>query len=230
VEIPASLDSVRGSERCTVLGRAGERVALVEHLLAALHIRGFWRDVVVEVSAEELPVLDGSAGPWLASIEQLGVPPSPPSGLHSNRTLAFTQGPSSFTLNPGPSSLCVAIEFKHPAIGRQRWCGGPECYHELLGARTFGFLHEVEDLHRRGLAIGGSLENAIVFDERGPLRPLRCADEPVRHKALDVLGDFFLLGRPLVGGLVITRGSHQSHVTFMRKLLTTLAPTEGSPS
>lgn len=222
VTIPARYDRVVASERCTVLGEGGARVALVEHLLAALRIAGFWRGVEIEAEADELPILDGSAAPWLEPIATLGAPPPAPAGLRPTRAFGFRSGASELLLEPGPERLCAEIHFDHPAIGHQRWCGGPDAYAELLDARTFGFLREAEALRASGLAGGASLENAIVFDGEGPLRPLRRPDEPVRHKALDALGDLFLLGRPLDAGLTVRRGSHRTHLDFMRDLVTHL--------
>jgi UDP-3-O-[3-hydroxymyristoyl] N-acetylglucosamine deacetylase len=128
--------------------------------------------------------------------------------------------PPFLSVEPEPTTkLSVAVDYDHPAIGSQAWEGTPETYLELLSARTFGFLKEYEMLRKQGLASHVSLENAIVFDENGTLSPLRFPNEPVRHKALDVLGDFFLLGKPLLGSLSVARGSHAAHVTFMRQLL-----------
>lgn len=219
VEIPATVASVGDTRRCTVLAREGASVALVEHLLAALHVTSWWRDVLVEVEAAELPILDGSAAPWLEPIAALGAPPVPPAGLEPARTFEVTEEQSRLRLTPGPRGLRTEIFFEHPAIGHQVWQGGPARYRELLDARTFGFMHEVEALRRVGLAAHVTLENAIVYGDEGPLTPLRHRDEPVRHKALDALGDLFLLGRPLEGELDIVRGSHSSHVAFVRALL-----------
>ena len=216
--LPARLDHVVSSERSTVLGQDGLKVATVEHLLGALHVLGWWRGLVIEVSGDELPILDGSAAPWLEPLSDLGPPPAPPAPYLPRRSRSLRQGDSALTLTTGPTELCVEIEFMHPAIGRQRWCGAPERYREVLDARTFGFLDEVESLRERGLAAGAGLENAIVFSGEEPLQALRHHDEPVRHKALDALGDFFLLGRPLAGRLQVVKGSHAAHIAFMKRL------------
>lgn len=216
-EIPASVDSVSSTERCVTLSAEGAGVALVEHLLAALHVAGYWRGVVAEVEGEELPILDGSALPWLEEIERLGPPPPAPAALLPERELDLADG--SVQVTPGEREIDVRVDYPHPAIGAQRWRGGPDCWRELLNARTFGFLAELESLRRVGLAFGADTENAIVFDDNGPLEPLRYADEPVRHKALDLLGDLVLLGRPLQASVRIERGSHALHVNLMRHLL-----------
>ena len=219
VLIPALVAHVTDTQRCTTLSHDGVSVGLVEHLLAALHIAGWWRNVVIEVSAAELPILDGSALPWMDAIDALGTPPAAPEALSITDDVCLRDGHSVMCVTPGSASLTAGISFTHPAIGEQQWSGTPESYAELLAARTFGFLHEVNYLRSKGLATAASLENAIVFDENAAMRPLRYPDEPVRHKALDALGDLFLLGRPLEGNLEVSRGSHRLHYDFMRKLL-----------
>lgn len=219
VDIPAHVDFVTDTVRSTTLGAQGYGVATVEHLLAALYVAGWWQGLVIEVSADELPILDGSAAPWLELLGTLGPPPTPLAPLQLELPFEFAHGESRFRAHPGPAHLCAEIHFAHPAIQAQRWCGAPERYLELLSARTFGFLSDLEKLRAQGLATAASLENAIVYGSEGPLSPLRFPDEPVRHKALDALGDLYLLGRPLAGALEVVRGSHQAHVAFVRALL-----------
>jgi UDP-3-O-[3-hydroxymyristoyl] N-acetylglucosamine deacetylase len=232
-EIPALLESVIATPRCTILGKDNEKIALVEHLLAALHVAGWWEGVLIEVSGEEIPILDGSAQPWLEEVGLLGVPPVQKSAFKVNQK--FGRGEEGergkissssapllpfLSVEPAPTTkISVSVNYAHPAIGSQSWEGTPETYPELLSARTFGFLKEYETLRKQGLVTHVSLENVIVFDENGTLSPLRFHNEPVRHKALDVLGDFFLLGKPLLGTLSVERGSHHAHVAFMRELL-----------
>lgn len=229
VSIPADPDSVVDTRRSTTLAADGARVGQVEHLLAALALRGHWSGVVVEVSADALPILDGSAREWLALVDTLSAPDPAPAPLRPAREVRVRHGDAWATVTPGPPRLCCSIAFDHPAIGRQRWCGGAERFLELADARTFGFLRDLRALLELGLAGGASLENAIVFDDDGPLRPLRSPDEPVRHKALDALGDLALLGRPLHGTIRVHRGSHGLHLALMRELL---APPQrsGSPA
>jgi UDP-3-O-[3-hydroxymyristoyl] N-acetylglucosamine deacetylase len=188
-------------------------------LLASLYTLNLWSGLVIEVDSDELPILDGSAKPWLEALEPFGKGHEPPL-LQTRKSFEHRQGSSAIKIEPGKRNLCSAIEFPHPAIGSQVWCGGPDNFASLLPARTFGFLREAKALKKAGLAIGASLENAIVFSDEGPLRPLRFPDEPARHKALDALGDMFLLGNPLEGKLTVTRGSHRLHVEFLRHLIT----------
>lgn len=222
-EIVADVERVVATERCTVLGDGRARLATVEHLLAALHAAGFWHGLVIEVEGAELPILDGSAQVWGEAIAELDDPPTPPPALRPTRPFEIAAMGGRIRLDPGVRSLSVSIAFEHPAIGDQRWCGGPERWSETLDARTFGFLSEAEALRRGGFASGATLENAIVFGDDGPLRPLRSADEPVRHKALDALGDLFLVRAPLDATVTIERGSHALHIAFVRELRRRLA-------
>ncbi|HEX7004822.1 MAG TPA: UDP-3-O-acyl-N-acetylglucosamine deacetylase [Trueperaceae bacterium] len=216
-EIPALVEHVVSTDRCVTLAADGARVALVEHLLAALHIAGFWRDVLIEVEGEELPILDGSALPWSEALAVLGQPAPPPPPLSVEEPVDLPE--LEVLVTPGESSIDVIVDYAHPAIGAQRWSGRRNEWHELLAARTFGFLAELEQLNAMGLAFGAATENAIVFDDDGPIGPLRHPDEPVRHKALDLLGDLALLGRPLQAAIRVKRGSHRAHVNLMRHLL-----------
>lgn len=218
-DIPARLDYVVNTRRATSLGTNDTQVVMVEHLLAALYVQGWWRNLVIEVSSDEIPILDGSAMPWLEALSALGEPAGTPQALSVNAPFSYQRGKSSLTIKPGASSLCNEIAFEHPAIGEQCWCGTPEHYSELLAARTFGFFEDLQTLRAAGLATAAALENVIVFASEGPVQALRYPDEPVRHKALDVLGDLFLLGAPLAGQLVVHRGSHEAHIAFARALL-----------
>jgi UDP-3-O-[3-hydroxymyristoyl] N-acetylglucosamine deacetylase len=216
--IPADLDQVVGTERCTVLGRDGVRVATVEHLLAACHAAGFWTGLLFEVDGDELPILDGSAAPWAERLAEMGPPPPAPAPWVPPRELAWVDGASFVRLTPGPARLDVTVAFAHPAIGRQRWQGGPADLAKLVNARTFGFEGELTLLRAHGLAAGAVAGSGILFTDEGPSTPLRGPDEPVRHKALDAIGDLALLGRPLAARVRIHRGSHRAHVAAMHRL------------
>lgn len=217
-EIPADLRAVRSTDRSTTLGVGSEHVTQVEHLLAALHVLGRWRDLLVEVSSDELPVLDGSARPWFQALEGLPGGGAPTFAYRPVEPTCVRVGEAWASVTPGARSLHVTIDFAHPAIGKQQWTGGRRRFGQLLDARTFGFAAEAIHLRRRGLALGSSLDNAIVFGEEGPLNALRSPDEPVRHKALDALGDLFLLGGPVEGNVRLSRGSHALHHAFMLAL------------
>lgn len=216
--VPADLEHVVGAKRATSLGADGATVHLVEHLLAALRIAGFHSGVLIETSADELPILDGSAAPWAEAVAELGAPPAAPAPILVRSESRVRVGDATATVLPGAERLSYAIRFDHPAIGAQAWDGGPEEYAELLAARTFGFARDWEALKAAGLALGASEEHAIVFAMAGPTRPLRHALEPVRHKALDAVGDLALLGRPVAGRILIDRGSHALHHALARAI------------
>lgn len=216
--VPADVDSVVDTPRCTVLGADGARVATVEHLLAALAAAGFWGGVTIEVEGPELPILDGSAAGWEAAVAALGAPPPAPPPHVLDGPVEVVAGASRVRADPGGPALDVSIDFEHAAIGRQRWHGGPDRYRELLDARTFVDHDELVALQARGFARGAQRGRGIVFTAHGPEPALRSPDEPVRHKALDALGDLVLMGRPIAALVTIDRGSHAAHVAFMRHL------------
>jgi UDP-3-O-[3-hydroxymyristoyl] N-acetylglucosamine deacetylase len=226
--IVADLSHVGDTERCTVLGGGGARVAVVEHLLAACHALGFWSQLLIEVDGDELPILDGSAAPWAEALGDLGSPPRPPAPWTVERAIHWRSGAdgasSEIDIVPGDATLEVSIAFEHPAIGRQRWLGEPSDYRDLVSARTFGFAQELAALQARGLAVGARQGSGILFTDGGTSGPLRAPDEPVRHKALDAVGDLTLLGRPLGGRVRIHRGSHRAHVSAMRHFLASHPP------
>jgi UDP-3-O-[3-hydroxymyristoyl] N-acetylglucosamine deacetylase len=129
-------------------------------------------------------------------------------------------------IDPGPEHLEVDVAFDHPAIGAQRWEGAPDGYAEVLSARTFAFADALERLRAGGLLKGADAGSGILFGADGPHVPLRFANEPARHKALDALGDFALIGRSIAARVRVHRGSHRAHLTAMRHLLaTTPSPT-----
>lgn len=226
IAIPARVAQVVATDRCTVLGRDGARVAVVEHVLAACHALGVWSDLVVEVDGDELPILDGSAAPWAEALTAWGPPPPPPTPWAATGHIRWRDGATEVSWDAGASALEVSIEFDHAAIGAQRWVGGPNAFADLLPARTFATADELAALQGRGLAAGARPGSGILFGDDGPSEPLRSPDEPVRHKALDALGDLALLGRPLAGRLRVHRGSHRTHVGFMRHLLATTTAQE----
>jgi UDP-3-O-[3-hydroxymyristoyl] N-acetylglucosamine deacetylase len=218
--VPADLEHVVATPRCTVLGRDGTTIATVEHLLAALVVGGFWSGVTIELEGPELPILDGSAAPWAEAVAALGPHPDPPAPLVLDRPLQHADGATRCSATPGTAELEVSIDFDHPAIGAQTWIGTPARYGELLAARTFALEEDLHEARARGFARGAAKGRGIVFGAQGPDEPLRSADEPVRHKALDAVGDLALLGRPVAARLRIERGSHGAHVSFMRRLIT----------
>lgn len=217
LELRPLASTVVDTTRCTVIGHYGLRLMTVEHLLAALHIRGIWEGLVIEVSGPEIPILDGSAQEWLAALQ--GFPASAPQPQPLSGTTRIEEGRSSVLAQPAETfSLTTTVLFTHPKIGYQQVQCPPTRLEELAPARTFGFLSEVEAMRAKGLIKGASLENALVFSEHDFANTPRMLHEPVWHKALDFLGDLYLAGRPYQGRFVAHRGSHRLHVELARLL------------
>lgn len=200
--VPVTVQAVVDSRLATVIGGEGWRLATVEHLLAALVALGVDNALVV-VAGPEVPVLDGSARPWVTLLEAAGLDeqPAPRRTLVLRRALSVADGPRRARLLPAPAlELAARVDYPHPAIGRQSLAVPATAFSsEIAWARTFAFQHEVDAMRAAGLALGGSLDNALVYGPDGPLNPEgpRAPDEPVRHKLLDMLGDLALAGVPV---------------------------------
>ena len=229
IEIPARADQVGSTRLATTLGANGAGVGTVEHVLAALYGLGI-DNIRIELDGPEVPVMDGSAASFVFLIRAAGIFEQRGARrvLRVKRPLEVRDGERVARIEPARSfRITYQIDFQHPAIGRQSLSGFElregSFERELCRARTFGFLHEVQALWRAGLGRGGSLDNTIVLDQRRVLNPegLRMPDEFVRHKALDLLGDFALLGMPLEGHVRVVRGGHALHQKLMRALLDT---------
>jgi UDP-3-O-[3-hydroxymyristoyl] N-acetylglucosamine deacetylase len=226
VEIPAALPYLARLDHATSLSRDGVSVDTVEHLLSALYALGV-DDALVEIDGPEVPIMDGSAGPFVMLIHEAGLRPHRQQReyLKVVRPVEVVRGQKSIRILPGDGfRVSYSIGFDHPLLRHQQGSFRitPEAFVEMVGsARTFGFLHEVEALRQAGLALGGSLENAVVIGEAGVLNKLRFEDEFVRHKVLDAVGDMALLGRPLVGHLEVVKGGHALHTALAQKLIST---------
>jgi UDP-3-O-[3-hydroxymyristoyl] N-acetylglucosamine deacetylase len=223
-EVEARVEHVASMQYATGLARGAAVVETVEHLLAALASQGI-DNLVVELNHVEVPIMDGSAAPFVyliheAGIRRLGVPRA---CLKIVRPIELARGDKRIALYPADRfKVTYTISFDHPLLRHQARTVEvtPETFaDEIAPARTFGFLKEVEMLRQRGLALGGSLENAVVLGETGPLNTLRFEDEFVRHKILDAIGDLALVGRPVIGHLVVERGGHALHAAFAAKVL-----------
>ncbi len=214
------LGEVASTSFCTTLGRDDVRIGTVEHLLAALHAHGVWSGLTVEVDGDELPILDGSAEPWSELIGEMqaqeAFPPPPPAVAGSAHARNDAGGVA--TVEPGEDALEVSIEFDHPAIGHQAVSVMPDARVDVLSARTFGFLADAERMLAAGYSKGAGPESVILFDDMSAIAPLRFPDEPVRHKALDALGDLYLLGAPIAGRIRVHRGGHALHVALAAAL------------
>jgi UDP-3-O-[3-hydroxymyristoyl] N-acetylglucosamine deacetylase len=225
LEIPATVTHLGGIQYQTGLTRETVSVETVEHLLAALTALGV-DNVVVELNHPEVPIMDGSSAPFVYLIQEAGVKrlQTPRRYLKVLRPISLTQGDKRIALYPSDHfKVTYSISFDHPLLrhqSRTMRITEDSFIEEIAPARTFGFLKEVEMLRQRGLALGGSLDNAIVLGETGVLNnALRFDDEFVRHKILDVIGDLSLVGHPVIGHLVAHRGGHALHTAFAAKIL-----------
>jgi UDP-3-O-[3-hydroxymyristoyl] N-acetylglucosamine deacetylase len=225
LEIPAHVGYVAGISYATVLARGAAKVETVEHLLSALVSQGI-DNVYIELNTSEVPIMDGSAAPFVYLIrEDAGIKKlsAPRRYLRVTRPMTLTHGDKQISLYPSDElKVTYTINFDHPLLRHQtRTISITEdsFIDEIAPARTFGFLKEVETLRQKGLALGGSLDNAVVLGETGALNTLRFEDEFVRHKILDVIGDLALVGHPIIGHIVAHRGGHGLHTAFAAKIL-----------
>jgi UDP-3-O-[3-hydroxymyristoyl] N-acetylglucosamine deacetylase len=225
-EIRADVGSVARVAYATTLMKKGVWISTVEHVLSALYGIGV-DNSYVELNNFEVPILDGSALPFTEAIARVGL-------VQQNRRRRYLRIKRPFmleeqgkTIGIFPSdtfSIRYEIDFPHPIIGEQKLevqLGEANFAKDIAPARTFGFFHEVEKLQASGLIRGGSLDNAIVLTRDGMLNDtsLRFPDEFVRHKILDLLGDFALIGRAVLGRLVANKAGHALHTRFVAELL-----------
>ncbi len=235
-EIPVDLDHVAGTELGTSLGEGEAKVQTVEHVMAALAARGV-DNVLLELSGPEPPILDGSFKGYLEALENVG-------NREQDAPRSVIQIPEPVTLELDSGEFYVAapgkglrisatIEFEHPTIGRQFgtfFFSEGSFAQEIAPARTFGFKADAEALHERGLALGASLENTVVLDEKGVINDdLRFSDEFLRHKVGDMVGDLALLGASLDLHIVAERPSHQGNVALAQAVKRAAARGAGAP-
>ena len=228
VPIPAHALAVCDTRLASVIQSQGVKVSTVEHLLSACSGLGL-DNLLIEVDAEEVPIMDGSAASFLFLIESAGTveQEAPRKFMVIQKTVEVREGNKLARLEPHFGfKLDFTIDFKHPAVDKtgQRFVVdfAEHAYRSEIGrARTFGFAHEVEALREIGLARGGSLDNAIVLDEHRILNneELRYDDEFVRHKILDAIGDLYLAGHPIVGAYTAEKSGHALNNALLRKLL-----------
>ena len=225
-ELRADVGSVARVAYATTLMSRGVWISTVEHLLSALYGVGV-DNAYIELDNFEVPILDGSAMQYTEAIARAGLASQKRPRQYIRITKEFVLKEHEKTLGIYPSdtfSMKYDIDFPHPLIGKQSLevtLTGNQYADFIAPARTFGFLHEVEMLQASGLVRGGSLENAIVLTQDGMLNDtsLRFPDEFVRHKMLDLLGDFALIGQPVLGRLVANRAGHALHTRFVAELL-----------
>lgn len=225
-EVPARVEHVAQQELAMSLRRDGAQVLTVEHLLAALYATGV-DNARIELSGPEVPVFDGSSRMFLHLIDEAGVKDLAAfqSTLVVRRTVrvASPDGSRFALIEPADGfEIDYSIDFNHALVGRQRLAidvTEDTFRNELSSARTFCFMKDVEAMRARGLALGGSLESAVVIGDQGFLSRPRMSDELVRHKALDAVGDMALLGFRIRGRVVAERAGHALHAQLAKALL-----------
>ncbi len=225
-EIPASWRYVQKVSYATSLMRQGVLISTTEHLLSVFYSMSV-DNAYVEIDNLEVPILDGSGMPFVDLIRAAGIKTHRKRRryLRIRRTVSVEGGGKRITIVPSDRFLLTCdVFFDHPLVGRQQLqmdvC--PERYaSEIAPARTFGFEYELEQMRQMGLIRGASLENAVCFDRRSILNPggLRFPDECCRHKALDLIGDLALIGKPLLGHVIAEKAGHAMHFALVNKIM-----------
>lgn len=221
--VSAHFSHVLDTSLATVIGYDGFIVSTIEHLMACFAARGI-DNAKVELDAYEMPIMDGSAAPFLSLIKSAGAKQQASSRCYFivKEPIELEKDGKFIGLYPADHfQLTYSIEYDHPLIGRQTYSldlGDDVFEKDIAGARTFGFIKEYEYLKQYGFAKGASLDNVIVLDSVKILNPkgLRYPDEFVRHKMLDCLGDFSLLGMPILGRIVAEKSGHSLHFEFLK--------------
>jgi UDP-3-O-[3-hydroxymyristoyl] N-acetylglucosamine deacetylase len=223
--IPVRPEALVNGHYATTIGAGSVQVQTVEHLLAAL--RGLGVDnLVVELEGPELPAVDGSAAPFVALLYAAGRESQAavrPAALPVREAIRVGDEARWIEIAPAPEfRISYTLDVDHPAVGIQVASFVPTekvFVEELAGARTYGFLKDIELLRQQGLALGGSLDNAVVVGQERILNgTLRFRDEFVRHKILDVIGDLTLLGRPIIGHVVARNAGHALNHQLVREI------------
>ena len=225
--IPALAEYVVSTDRCTTLGVDGVRVMTVEHLLSALVGAGV-DNARIEVQGEEIPVLDGSAKPWVECFQRVGLREqrAERQRVRLTRPVSVMAGDRGIWAMPHPERLLIStVHYDHPLVGTQvAWfhLDKIDYLEEIAPARTFGFWEEVEALLARGKALGGNLDNALLIFPDRYSAPLRFSDEVLRHKVLDFIGDLALVGAQVEALFVAVKPSHTLNTAFALALKQTI--------
>ncbi len=226
LSIKASPQNVVNTQMATVIGDEKNHISTIEHLLSAVYSYGI-DNLLITLDSAEVPVMDGSGISFCMLLDEAGVRKLDinKSVLIIKREIEVVQGKKFAKVKPSSKPMYdFVIDFTHPAIGVQKYSFefSKKAYiEEISRARTFGFLKDVQYLRSRGLALGGSMENAIVLDDKKILNPegLRFKDEFVRHKILDAIGDLALLGSPIIGAYESFAGSHSLNHLLTKEIL-----------
>jgi UDP-3-O-[3-hydroxymyristoyl] N-acetylglucosamine deacetylase len=226
VTIPLNPEHVIDTKMATVIGNEGHFISTIEHLLSAVYAYGI-DNLRVIVDADEIPVMDGSSSSFCILLDEAGIVSQDRAKkvMRIKKEVSVKEGDKYVKLMPSNDlKYDFTIKFNHPVIAEQQFIFdfSKENYkNEISRARTFGFLHEVQYLRSKGLALGGSLENAVVLDDKKVLNPegLRFSNEFVRHKVLDAIGDMALLGVNFIGNYEAFAGSHDLNHKLTLELL-----------
>nr|WP_321268268.1 UDP-3-O-acyl-N-acetylglucosamine deacetylase [uncultured Sulfurimonas sp.] len=226
VAIALTPNNVVDTKMATVIGKDGIVISTIEHMLSAVYAYGI-DNLKVIVDADEIPVMDGSSASFCMLLDEAGISEldKPKKIMRIKKEIMVQEGEKYVKLSPSPDlKYDFTIKFPHPVINKQEYVleFTKESYKkEIARARTFGFLHEVQYLRSKGLALGGTLDNAIVLDDKKILNPegLRFPDEFVRHKILDAIGDMSLIGMNFIGNYEALAGSHDLNHKLTIELL-----------
>ncbi len=226
VLIPARIEYANSFEFSTSLRKEGQTVRTVEHLMAALYFTGI-DNIYIHIDSEELPILDGSSIMFIEKIKDAGIVSLKEEKIYAviNSELNVSEGDKYITGRPYRGFMATyQASYRNRIIGNKKYSydsTDKDDFINVAKARTYCFLEEIEFLREKGLARGGSLDNAVVFKGETVLNPegLRFEDEPVKHKVLDLIGDLYLLGMPVIGEVYSFKGGHRLNASFVRKLI-----------
>jgi UDP-3-O-[3-hydroxymyristoyl] N-acetylglucosamine deacetylase len=222
VEIPATAEYASESPLATVIGHNGTSISTIEHILSALMGSGI-SDAEIEIDGSEIPILDGSAKRFTDAIARAGVVrgDAERAVFRVERPYELREGDKAVIVLPSKAfrvrfvaeyDAPIGIHYFDAVITPERYAA------EIASARTFAFLRDVEAMREQGLALGGTLDNALVYDDRGPMQPLQWPNEVVRHKVLDLIGDFALLGAWPLCDVIAIKSGHAMHTRVVREL------------
>ncbi len=234
--IEANPANIVDAHHATTIGKGGVKVRTIEHLMAAFAGMGL-DNVLVELNGEEVPIMDGSAAPFVELIKKAGLRRQmvPRTYLKIKERLVIEADRRSIQIVPSERlQVIYTMRFDHPLLGEQSAAfdiSKETFISEIASCRTFGFVKDVEELRRRNLALGGSFDNAVVIGEGGVLNgDLRFRDELVRHKVLDLLGDLYLLGRPVLGTVIAHSAGHLLHTRLVQEIQRHLDIQQAAPA
>ena len=224
--INAHFDNVVDTNLSTTIGNNGNKVSTIEHIMAAFFGLGI-DNARVELDGPEVPIMDGSCAPFIYLLKSTGVreQKSPKEFLVIKKNFKVNDGDRSVSIFPSKElKISYMIDFRHPLLRNQKYSmrfSGKDFVEDISRARTFGFMKDIQMLRENGLALGGSLDNAIVIDDFRVINEdgLRYKDEFVRHKILDFIGDLAILGRAVIGHFVVERSGHFLNQYMLRKLM-----------